>query len=306
MQTIRTATVKDIAAALRLGSEHFKIGITNVGVIDGRDLMYQLIAKNGNWMFEYEQSMPYIPANIPEGYDQEHRYALSWFYLLWDGYVTTELNRSVARAIQAINSEYDPIENYNKMSEIKRGSIQADETTTETPSGEKTTTDTDSGEEKNVLKKENDIVRETEYGRSDTNSVTSYDNTDFRNNSKDELGGTDTETESYGSGADAYTETNTKTFGGDNNQREHTKKETFGSGDNAYSVENAKQYTSFRKVIKGSTQEDLTGYEHMYEETKGNIGVTTTQQMIGSSIDLALRNLTSELVRKFVIEYLFI
>jgi hypothetical protein len=44
----------------------------------------------------------------------------------------------------------------------------------------------------------------------------------------------------------------------------------------------------------------------MYERTSGNIGVTTSQQMIESSIALALNNLTEKIVRKFVTDYLFI
>lgn len=297
MQTIKTATIKDMSAALRLNSEKYKIGIENVGIISGSDVVNMLISKYKKWCFEYDNSRPFIPATIPQGWDDEHIDAYSIFIEMWNGFVNVELNNSVAMAIKAIKSEYDPISNYDKKSEIKRGTLDVDYTETQTPSGKKKIEESDTGTETNALNKSGQIETETSYGKTDTNKVTSYDNTDFRNDTMTEGGGSDTVTETYGANNDPYTETDTKSF----TDRKHTTEETYDD----YQIENAKEYTTVTKLINTSG-DDVTNYEHMYEVTKGNIGTMTSQQMIESSIALALNNLTEKIVRKFVTDYLFI
>lgn len=297
MQTIKTATIKDMIPALRLNSEHYKIGINNVGIIDGNDIINLLISKYKKWCFEYDDSRPFIPSTVPTGWDDEHIDAYSIFLEMWYGFVNTELNNSVAMAIKAIKSEYDPISNYDKTSEIKRGTLDVDYTETQTPSGKKTIEESDTGTETNTLDKSGQIETETSYGKTDTNKVTSDENATFRNETQTEGGGSDTVTETYGANNEPYQETDTKTF----TNRKHTTEETY----DEYQIENAKEYTTVTKLINTSG-DDVTSYEHMYEVTKGNIGTMTSQQMIESSIVLALNNLTEKIVSRFVSEYLFL
>lgn len=297
MQTIKTATIKDMAAALRLNSEKYKIGIENVGIISGSDIVNMLISKYKKWCFEYDNSRPFIPATIPQGWDDDHIDAYSIFIEMWNGFVNVELNNSVAMAIKAIKSEYDPISNYDKTSEIKRGTLDVDYTETQTPSGKKKIEESDTGTETNALGKSGQIVTVTSYGKTDTNQVTTDENATFRNERQTVGGGSDTVTETYGADDDPYSETDTKSF----ENRKHTTEETY----DEYQIENAKEYTTVTKLINTSG-DDVTNYEHMYEVTKGNIGTMTSQQMIESSIALALNNLTEKIVRKFVTDYLFI
>lgn len=297
MQTIKTATIKDMSAALRLNSERYKIGIENIGIISGSDIVNMLISKYKKWCFEYDNSRPFIPATIPQGWDNEHIDAYSIFLEMWNGFVNVELNNSVAMAIKAIKSEYDPISNYDKTSEIKRGTLDVDYTETQTPSGKKKIEESDTGTETNTLDKSGQIETETSYGKTDTNQVITDENATFRNERQTIGGGSDTVTETYGANNNPYSETDTKSF----TNRKHTTEETYDD----YQIENAKEYTSVTKLINTSS-DNVTNYEHMYERTTGNIGVTTSQQMIESSIALALNNLTEKIVRKFVTEYLFI
>lgn len=297
MQTIKTAAIKDMSAALRLNSEKYKIGIENVGIISGSDVVNMLISKYKKWCFEYDNSRPFIPANIPQGWDDERIDAYSIFIEMWYGFVNVEMNNSVAMAIKAIKSEYDPISNYDKTSEIKRGTLDVDYTETQTPSGKKKIEESDTGTETNTLDKSGQIETETSYGKTDTNKVSTDENATFRDERQSVGGGSDTVTETYGANDEPYTETDTKSF----TDRKHTTEETYDD----YQIANKKEFDKVTKLINTSG-DDVTNYEHMYERTSGNIGVTTSQQMIESSIALALNNLTEKIVSKFVTEYLFI
>lgn len=297
MQTIKTATIKDMSAALRLNSEKYKIGIESVGIISGSDIVNMIISKYKKWCFEYDNSRPFIPATIPQGWDDEHIDAYSIFIEMWNGFVNVELNNSVAMAIKAIKSEYDPISNYDKTSEIKRGTLDVDYTEIQTPSGKKKIEESDTGTETNTLDKSGQIETQTSYGKTDTNKVSTDENATFRDERQSVGGGSDTVTETYGANDEPYTETDTKSF----ENRKHTTEETY----DEYQIENKKEFDKVTKLINTSG-DDVTNYEHMYEVTKGNIGTMTSQEMIESSIALALNNLTEKIVRKFVTDYLFI
>lgn len=298
MRLTKTATIREISAGLILNSDSYSIGLSTMRRLSGEDIVKRIIAKTRTWSFLVEDDAPYVMPYYPDNWTADQMNALNSFMILWDGFVTSEMNLSVSRALDALYADYDPISNYDKTSEIKRGTVDADYKTTETPSGTKTMTGTDTGTETDTLSKEGKISHATSYSKTDTHQVTTDENATLRNESQDGGSGSGTLTDTYGADGADYTETDTKSF----TNRTHTDTESYDD----YKTETEKNYTTFNKTIKNSGTEALTGYEHIYEQTSGNIGTVTAQQMITESIQLAISRMTDQIIDQFIRDYLFI
>ncbi len=151
------------------------------------------------------------------------------------------------RMYDAVRMAYNPIENYN--SETITADIKQDGRITETITHGKTTTDTANG-----------VTNE--------NSVTTFEDTTYRPNSKSVQSGSTTSAES----------------GTTTTEKEHT--------------------TAVEREIDGKT---YTGDEinENIEKKHGNIGVQQTQQMLQSEIELRMKPVIQLYIDTFVKEYFY-
>lgn len=185
------------------------------------------------------------------------------FFGQWSRYLDQH-GDDLVRAYEALYSTYDPITNYNMTEEALDGRKLDSTTETTTPTGKTTTTTKTEGKLKDT-----ENVYKTGVGSGGTETLT------------DKI---ETVSESGDAGG-----TNPRVITSDIQYAAGTKTE--------------------RKDTPANTQSGVfgsdtrTGYheanEHLLSR-KGNIGVTTTQQMIESELDLRKQNLLQDFIRQFV------
>lgn len=164
----------------------------------------------------------------------------------WTLYKTLRTDDYIKMAI-AVNSTYNPIENYNSIEQnviLKNDGIYQEQI-----AHGKTTTDT-----------ANNVTNE--------NSVTTFENTTYRPNSKNVQSGNTTSAE---------TGTTTTT----------------------------KQHTTQSSITMDNTTYFADETEGTINKKSGNIGVTTTQQMIESEIELRMKNITEMFIDEYVRQYCY-
>lgn len=144
----------------------------------------------------------------------------------------------LTKLLDALRSEYDPISNYDKHSDITKEYV-----------GSETDVTKPEGSETNTFKKGTETT---------TNKVTSFDsgNSEWLNKAKNET--------------DTYTDKNSITYGVDEEGVANARKDT--------------HHKRYGYMPDGTTQDERKDIVH--EITKGNIGVTTSQQMIMSQFEV--------------------
>ena len=239
---------------------------------------------------------PAISITYPAGTTPEEQAATLHFIRSWLYWWNSGRAQGFLDSIAAMTLEYDPISNYDKISDIIHGDYNKGETTTFTPSGTKTNTREEKGKETNKETRDGTRTEEQEFDKTDTTTgeVTTYENTSYRNDDQSELtqDGTITTTESFTD----YQIENEKSF----TNRETTNTESY----NQYKTETERTPEDFVKNIHNDSG-NWVNYSHDYEHTSGNIGVTTSQDMIISEIKLRAQNIIDNYVTMFANENLF-
>lgn len=241
-------------------------------------------------------SEPSIDINFPTGTPENVKTAVYSFVNMWQFWWNVGRLDAMAKVLTALSTNYDPIANYDKTSDIIKGSYENGDKLTVTPSGTKTNTRTESGKEKDTETKSGTRTTTDTYNKTDTTtgSVTTYENTAYRNDDQSTLGqtGTISSEESF----DDYQTENEKTF----TNRQTSDVESY----DQYKTETEREPNAFTKNIHNDVGQ-WTEYKHDYERTTGNIGVTTTQQMLESEIELRKRNIIDEFITMFANDNLF-
>lgn len=244
---------------------------------------------------EYGQEPP-LAITYPTGTTTEEQAATIHFIRSWLYWWNSGRTQGFLDSLAVMALDYDPISNYDKISDIIKGRYEDGDTVTVTPSGTKTNTRTETGKETNTETKSGTRTETDTYDKTDTTTgdVTTYENTAYRNDDQTETvqGGTITTEESF----DDYQTDNEKSF----DNRQTTDTETY----NQYKTETEREPNSFTKNIHNDSGQ-WTEYSHDYEHTSGNIGVLTTQEMALSEIRLRAQNIIDNYVTMFANENLF-
>lgn len=242
------------------------------------------------------QGQPAISITYPAGTSTEEQTATIHFIRSWLYWWNSGRAQGFLDSIAALALDYDPISNYDKISDIIKGSYENGDTVTVTPSGTKTNTRTESGKETDTETKSGTRTSTDTYDKTDTTTgdVTTYENTAYRNDDQTTVGqsGTITTEESF----DNFQTENEKSF----TNRKTTDVESF----DQYKTETEREPNAFTKNIHNDSGQ-WTEYSHDYEHTSGNIGVTTSQDMIISEIKLRAQNIIDNYVTMFANENLF-
>lgn len=181
---------------------------------------------------------------------------------------------ALTKLMAALRKDYDPVENYDKYSEIELHKYGS-ENTRFTPQGSETDTLAKSGTETNTFSKGSEQR---------DHSKTTYDDSTALLTDRDELKGTN---------GVAYTDENELSFSSD---REDTNTHAF-SNDRKDDT-----WTQYGKTPSGSTDDR---YDKTIEHTHGNVGVTTSQQMIQSQFPIEYYDeIEHYTVNEFVHKYL--
>ena len=199
------------------------------------------------------------------------------YMLVWHDYCTYKLPEFL-KAYQAVNSNYDPVANYDMHEQYAETVEHGDITHTHAPDSTHNTTTT-----------EQTKSEFSEYFAGDNGSnlpktshyVRPFDGS-LREESYDERTGKDT--------THAYTEQGKPTTTTVTDDRKYTDTES-------HSTVTATTYSGDTVTADDITQHELT--------RKGNIGTLTTQQMIDSSLDLARKSLIRNFVQDFMCIYTF-
>lgn len=174
--------------------------------------------------------------------------------------------------------EYEPIENYNRMSEITitdKGTTSSQGTngsTVTTDNTNKTTNDLTSTRTDNLTQGTTNNLTATEANSSNSeteNKVSAFNTTDYSSKDKSTVNAGDTKTA-----------TNTGTVDVTNTGTQESK----GTGTTELKTD-GKQVTEGNTSETGSHENTNITSDH----THGNIGVTTSQQMLQSEIDLWIK-----------------
>ena len=202
---------------------------------------------------------------------------------------------ALTKLMFALRKDYDPVENYDKISDIeihKYGS----ETTNFKPEGSETTTLEKAGTETNELTKEGkEKTTNVNGAQTDTTSKIPYDGSDNAWKHTDKVEGaqyTDTSEIEFGSNSSDRKDTNELSFNDRTDTTTHEYDES--REDNTW--------TQYGKTPAGSTDDR---YDKTIEHTHGTIGVTTSQQMIQSQFPIEYYDeIEHYTVNEFVHKYL--
>lgn len=248
---------------------------------EGILISYPLITPN-EWLFDckYKYGEKYFLyyGNQP----------FSSFKSLFSNWVVHN-QQSVNILTRALYTRYNPLENYDKYSEIKTEYDGAEKT--EMLKGSTSTT-TEEGWEKNELKRSGKEKTTNHIGSVDshsTNSSSPYDGVDssgepiWKGTDK-----TDTTTNQLDN------DTSTVEYGAENSVRSDENMRTF-SDDRATKVTGSGKDTDTKSFID---REDT-----VTEHTHGNIGVLTPAGMISQELQIRLKDLSSRLMETFINEY---
>ena len=248
--------------------------------------------------YGYSGTIPVIGLVYPAGYTDEEKKAFNDFIFIWKSFWNEERKKNYFEALDALHADYNPISNYDKSSDIITGESQTPYEDDVTRTGGYTDTHEITGKETTETSESGTKTNERTYDNTDDteNLMSSDESTAYRNDTKSttDHSGTVTDTESYDhhtvtvekSYSNGYKDTTTKEFDNDNTTTRH-------------------QYDAVTKVINNDTISGVTKYDHVFEHTTGNIGVTTSQQMIQSEIDLRVYNIIDNYVDIFAKMYLF-
>lgn len=182
---------------------------------------------------------------------------------------------ALTKLMYALRKDYDPVENYDKHSDIETHKYGS-ESTRFTPQGSETDTLAKAGKETTKFEKGSEQR---------DHSKTTYDDSTALLTDRDELKGTN---------GVAYTDSNELSF---SNNRADTNTHEF-SNDRKDDT-----WTQYGKTPSGSTDDR---YDKTTEHTHGNIGVTTSQQMIQSQFPIEYYDeiehyTASEFVHKYLV-----
>lgn len=218
----------------------------------------------------------------------------------------------IAPLMYALSVKYNPVENYHA-SEIKLGTINDNTSQTlEFTNRKDIETDDSYTEHSYTDYKETEKIDESNvksYGtgtdaykeqynyaeQTTTHKISADDATDFVNNSQD-IGGQHTDDKTF-SGAI----TDSRSTGTNGNTKEIT-----GSWKDAHGIPENGQGHVLEKTGVETTRHGGTREDNYTLERYGNIGVTTTQQMLESSYELAKRSVVYMVLREFVELYTYI
>lgn len=221
-------------------------------------------------------------------------------------------DEEIAPLMYALSVKYNPVENYHA-SEIKLGTIKDNISQTLEFTNRKDITTDDSYVEHSFLQyKETEKYDETStknYGTGDsayketttfgeathTDKTSADDATDFVNASQ----GIDAQRSDNKKYEGSITDTRTTGTNGNT-------KEISGSWKDANGIPEGGSGHVFEKTGLETTRNGGTKEDNYTLERFGNIGVTTTQQMLESSYDLAKRSIVYIMLREFVELYTYI
>lgn len=178
--------------------------------------------------------------------DRDEFATVNWFVIMWQNYVS-ENAENLSKALAALDSEYDPISNYDMIETAADGK-----------------------------RKDKNKVSNTPYGQILTETTT--DITGFN---------------SSGTGVNADFVQNRQFYQNDD-------------GGNMAHTETEEEPTNNQiMTFDGTTKTGYHEAEEHYLKRSGNIGVTTSQQMIQSEIELRKQNLIYEFIDRFVKRYCY-
>ena len=203
---------------------------------------------------------------------------------------------ALTKLMFALRKEYDPVENYDKYSEIDL-EMKGSESKQYKPVGYETTTLTKSGTETNELEKTGkEKTTDVNGAQTNTHSKTTYDSI------TDDWKGTDKDASTQ------YTDTSEIEYGSDSTERKDTNTLSFDERSDESKLEfssNRKNddWTRYGKTPQGDTDER---HNITIEHTHGNIGVTTSQQMVQSQFPIEYYDeiehyTVSEFVHKYLV-----
>lgn len=219
------------------------------------------------------------------------------------------------RIMDALMSEYDPIENYNRLENWTRTPNLDD---TETRTGTDTTahsgddTETHSGTDSTELGGKDTV--ENSGSDTTTRSYTNYKETITNTGSRT----TEEEVSAFDSSSYEPSKRTTETPTDLNQEKEisgaysdetqfgKTEDTTYGkTEDITYDSEVKNEYNSNEATTYGTTFKHAhTGNEQFASHVHGNIGVTTSQQMIQSEIELRQFDIYTDIARRFEREFI--
>lgn len=303
---IKLMQIDKIMTAIQLNLSKFNISTSVLQIsqtISAAPFLNQLIINYSDRCYrvrdyyKYSGTTPALGFTYPDNFTAEDIKAFNDFYFLWINFWNDERCYSYLKTLGALHENYNPLHNYDKQSDIIRGKAAAeyeDETIQDgTITDERTVTGKEKTERSETGTKTNE--REFANGQTDTGKVTTYDDTSFRNDTEHDIDydGTITDTESF---------TNRKTT----ETKEYTdgfKDKTVKDYDNL-STTVTRTYTENTKTINNDTF-GTTDYEHTYENTQGNIGVMSSQNMLEQEINVRMYSIVHDYVKLFAAEYLF-
>lgn len=254
-------------------------------LIDGEFISTHILRKFPYWSFDSDLLIASTEFNEFLNYFQTYaRVRQEDFYRLW----------------QALRAEYNPIENYNQVEIIKHGEIIASGTVSAETDG------TNSGSDTNIQSGDIEystpvttttihtpaVTTTTTNGKTvSTQERTTYDSTDFNDVEKltNEQESDDTSTVSD------HTITNTVTHAANDKTifNDVTNERTTGNTIHNESTTTT-DYNTVNKTV--DTANNFNTYSENKLTRSGNIGVTTSQQMIESEIALRLRSIAEEFI----------
>lgn len=207
---------------------------------------------------------------------------------------------ALTKLMFALRKEYDPVENYDKYSELETHKYGS-ENVNYKPEGKETDTLEKSGIETNALTKTGKEKTTMSRGaHTDTTAKIPFDGDTWKNTERIE-------------GAQ-FTDTDSLEYGADNNDRIDTSKTTYGGPNegedrkdtNTHEFDITRQDNTWTQYGKTPDGDDDDRYDKIIEHTHGNIGVTTSQQMIQSQFPIEYYDeiehySVSEFVHKYLV-----
>lgn len=206
--------------------------------------------------------------------------------------------RTIEKWVNALEVEYEPLNNYDKTidstmgysgSEVNTNTPTGSEITTTTKEGSEKTTETPSGSESTTHTKAGSEQTQSQHGAQANETKTSaYNSDNYEPQSK--------------SSAEAFTDTDTTSF----NNRQDTDTLSFNNrkteSETEFTDREDTTTTTFddRQTVDTKTFNDRVDTYHLREV--GNIGVTTSQQMLRAELDLQYWNLYNHVADLFINE----
>lgn len=236
---------------------------------------------------------------------------LANFKQTWRIWISSR-DEEIGPLMYALSVKYNPVENYHA-SEIKLGTmtdntsqtleftdrkdIETDDSYTEhTFNQYKETEKIDESNVKSYGTGQDAYKEQFNYAeQTSTHKISADDSTDFSNQSQD-IDGQHTDDKTF-SGAI----TDSRSTGQNGNT-----KEISGSWKDSHGIPEDGQGHVLQKVGVETTRNGGTKQDNYTLERYGNIGVTTTQQMLESSYELAKRSVVYMMLREFVEMYTYI